>query len=308
MHSRRDPKRLVEVKTHIGPCLPERLPEVASLLDQEFVFGRGRIVSLVKRYPELFVPENIGKHRVALIEGQIASIALARTFSWSVSGRIWKGSMIGFVFTRPELRKRGLATRVLLDLKENLVKEKTDFAVLWTTSPTFYERLGWIPEDESLYGEAVVDSFVKTARTDPAPLTRDRIAFIERVRGRWMNEQVVRSESSYRNLPLPATSLEAFVVEKRGREGYALVGHADEDGYLYEWAGSPATLLSLWDTIRPCYERFFVNEREGSPGCNWLVVRGKVRLCSQGHAMWSFLSSAARKLSLPHFIPYFDRI
>jgi len=279
------------------------------MLDNEFVAKRGRTISVARRYPEAFSISNLLHIHLAMVGETIVSIAVAKPFSYAVADRVLHAAMIGFVWTRVEWRGRGLATNVLRNLVGLLAEEDLGFAVLWSTQPSFYDRLGWVVKDTSLYGRArgsrETALGINRLDTMPAAVTWDRI---ERLRERAFGERVIRSQESYTGLPLPAKEVTAIFAQDHDEEGFALVGYEGGNAYLYEWSGSPAILQDLWDELRRTCSTFFVNERADSPSGRWLTENTGIDLRRQELAMWLQLSRTTPSVDLPDHIPYFDRL
>jgi predicted N-acetyltransferase YhbS len=135
------------VSERIEPCPKERVPELIALLDEEFVLSRGRTISVERRFPEVFFARNLGNLWTVLVDGKVVAAAVAKPFEWLADEKTWTAAMVGLVVTRPELRGRGLASRLLVRLQSHLAQQGSEFAVLWTRHPQFYERLGWIQGD-----------------------------------------------------------------------------------------------------------------------------------------------------------------
>ena len=85
--------------------------------------------------------------RVALVDGDRV-IASAKRYDLSarIEGRIRRVLGIGAVFTPPEFRGRGAATRLLESMLEAAVTEGYEYAMLFSeVDPAFYQRLDFVP-------------------------------------------------------------------------------------------------------------------------------------------------------------------
>src|SRR5260221_953543 len=100
-------------------------------LDQQFVFGKGRRISLVERFPAVYCPENAANMVVLEENGEMLSFLACKRFNLLHEGNHWRGAMIGAVYTRAERRGEGLASRVLERSAKILRESGIDFAVLW---------------------------------------------------------------------------------------------------------------------------------------------------------------------------------
>lgn len=296
----------------IEPCPKERVPELIALLDEEFVLSRGRAISVERRFPEVFFARNLGNLWTVLVDGEVVAAAVAKPFEWLADEKTWTAAMVGLVVTRPELRGRGLASRLLVRLQSHLAQQGSELAVLWTRHPQFYERLGWIQGDEGLFGRALLD-----AEESPLALAlgghppgEKEVAEVERLRSQWAKERAQRSRATYHALPMPATSLEIHLAP-RGEEprAFAVVGKDGNTGYVYEWLGDPKAFPALWSSVRANCCPLFFNDRAGSSASVWLARECGVTWTEQRLAMWLPLAPSTCAPALIRWvIPYLDRI
>jgi len=84
-----------------------------------------------------YQPEQI---RVVEEDGQIASSV--RIFNREIYGGL-RLAGIGSVGTSPKYRGQGYATMLLKDAIRIMEEQGSDISILFTGSPTFYERVGW---------------------------------------------------------------------------------------------------------------------------------------------------------------------
>ena len=190
----------------IRAATPADLAQLLPLLDEEFVFAKGRRLSLAQRFPTRFAAERRAQQLLLAVDGQQIAAALAiRRFDWRDGEEIFSGAMIGAVYTRPPYRGQGLASRLLQEAAQRLRQEGVDFAVLWTDQPAFYARLGWQSADCGLLGS------LKLAPSAPAlpagvhalPLSSAQ-AQVEALRRSCLPALTLRTPGDYRQLPLPA--------------------------------------------------------------------------------------------------------
>lgn len=133
--------------TTTGPPRPARLddlPQVGSLLDD--VFRRSRGVydqSQLTDFPLVFCPGNLANNRLIEVDSRVVSHAGLWPRRMVVHGSQFRVAIIVSVATHPEYRHRGLAARLMASLQESLHAQAYDFAVLWTSVPDFYLKLGW---------------------------------------------------------------------------------------------------------------------------------------------------------------------
>lgn len=293
----------------IETCRPDELSALLVLLDNEFIFTKGRQLSLGVRFPHIFNLTNLDNIYLVKIKNSISSVIAVRQFEWITQGQVWLGAMIGMVFTRPEYRGQGLASLVMKSIQARLSEIGIDFAVLWTTIPEFYQRLGWILEDKGVLGKmAQPNTSLSNDFVIPKPLDTHTIQWIDSIRSKWVSERVVRSEVDYKVLPVPVHSVDVFLYETREQLGYALVGKLGETGYVYELVGHPATFHYLWYSIIAHYCQLYINNQQDSLINKWLVDRGQIIWTPQHQTMWLQVSQRAKDMSVGWYIPYFDRI
>jgi predicted N-acetyltransferase YhbS len=282
------------------------MEQVFSLLDNEFVQSRGRLLSLKHRFPHVLRPSSI----LAALQGnKIASLIAVRYFRWVTPDATWKGSMIGFVYTRPDHRGRGLASLLMETVRRDMVRDSTDFGVLWTTIPEFYARMGWISRDNGLFGRSLAVMRKAPSSSESSLLKMDAavVEHVEKLRHAWIPERLERSLADYNCIPLPATSVATCLIEGHESGAYAIVGNIGKAAYVYEIVGHPATFGDLWGFIRARYEQVYVNSLRGSPLVQALGSGGDVEWEPQRLTMWLPLSERAAR-SATWYIPYFDRI
>lgn len=302
---------MLHMVANVEHCRLEELPKLLALIDAEFVFAKDRHVSLAKRFPQVFCETNLANIYLAYVENSICSVAVIKRFAWIAQSRIWQGAMIGMIYTRPEYRGQGLASLIMRTVQSDLTNAGVDFAVLWTTIPSFYQRLEWVLEDKGIFGEVELPQPVNCNNLIAThSLTDKNIRWIEHVHSKWVPERVVRSKLDYRAMPLPATSVDAFMADETDElQGYALVGRSMQTGYVYEMVGHSDVFDRLWCAIANHYRKIYVNDRRDTPSTKWLDRNARVIWKPQRLAMWLRLSKEADNAPVGQwYIPYFDRI
>lgn len=299
----------------IRSATPADLPRLLPLLDEEFVFAKGRDISLAERFPTLFAAAQSPNLLLAVDEAQEIAAALAmRRFSWRDEEEIFSAAMIGAVYTRPDRRGQGLASRLLQEAAQRLRQDDVDFAVLWTGQPAFYARLGWQAADCGLLGS------IELAPSKPAlpagvralPLNA-ATAQVEALRRRCLPALTLRSPDDYRQLPLPAEHIELLWMETDGQPAYALFGTRGDYALVYELVGEladePAGFPALWQSICAGRRQVWVNEQAGSPAQRWLGAHTPIVWQEKPLAMWLPLRQDLPLARLAQcYIPFFDRI
>ena len=291
---------------------PADLERLVPQLDQQFVFSRGRCVSLAQRFPAVYSAENCVNVFLLADDDQVMSALACKHFDWVCSGGHWRGAMIGAVHTQTELRGHGFASRLMEEVAERLRAGGVEFAVLWTAVPAFYARLGWISADRGVLGK-IGQTQIPTAPPDGVikmPLDAADLSHIERIRQRWCDCRAPRRADDYRQLPLPAESVDLIMWgDGIDYAGYALVGNAGETGILYEMIGHPDAFPVLWPDICRGYRQLLANDTTDSASYRWLCQGTGLVWSTKPLATWLPLSAT---VTVEHaarwYIPYFDRI
>ena len=120
------------------------IPALGRLLDDVFRRSKGiHDQSQLTDFPLVFAPDNYSNSRVIVEDGRIVSHAALWPRELFVAGERWKAAVIVSVATEPEYRRRGLAAALMQSLQSTLDANGFDFAILWTSVPDFYRKLGW---------------------------------------------------------------------------------------------------------------------------------------------------------------------
>ncbi len=287
----------------ISSCSGGDFDALLPLLDQEFIFGKGRKLSLQQRFPGVLNRKHPQNILLAAVGGGIASALATKAFAWTTPQRSWRAAMIGMVYTRPDLRGLGTASALMRATQIRLAQAGCDFAVLWTSRPDFYSRLGWYGLDCGMLGSVRVASADASAPAMPAP--GSAIDWIEALRARYAPERAERTETTYSSLYPPAERLELL----RGDSACAILGSNDGNAYLLDILGDEAELPALWSRLATRYPALYLNLQRGSPAERFLSGRTEIEWQAQRLAMWLPLSAAARAAPFADwYVPFIDRI
>lgn len=296
----------------IHAATPGDLEKLIPLLDDEFILGKGRQISLAQRFPAVYCPENVNNIFIAKENDIIISALATKQFTWQDNGEPFHGTMLGAVYTHPHRRKEGLASRLLAWVAEVSRQNGADFAVLWTATPAFYARLSWFSSDCGLLGEAAIcanttDSFDKVETVSANSASSQSI---ELVRRQWLDSLILRHADDYRQLPLPAGTVNLLRCgENTAKACYALLGCNGDTNIVYEMIGHPDSFHALWRKICSQSKRTIVNDQPGSMSYRWLSQNASVMWQAKPLAMWLPLSAKADMARISRwYIPYFDRI
>ena len=285
----------------IRPCTPAELPALIALLDEEFIFSKGRKLSLARRLPTALHADNSANILLACRGDAIAACVVVKRFDWITPERSWRGAMIGLVFTRAAERGQGLATRLLHSAQEQLRADGAAFAVLFTAQPAFYRRLGWTSADCGLFG-----TYASTGG-DAAHCAPTDARTVEAIRARQSDAHLQRDGASYRSLPLPAERLE--MRASIGSAAYSIYGVQADCAYVYELGGEPSGRAALWQDICAAAATIHINERRGSASAQWFAHIPGIAWRDHALAMWLPLAKPACARHFGEwYIPYLDRI
>lgn len=271
------------------------------LLDEEFIYSKGRSVSLAQRFPTALHADNCPNILLACRGEDIAAAIAIKRFDWIAPERSWRGAMIGLVYTRPAERGQGFASQLLRAAEERLRAEGADFAVLWTAQPEFYRRLGWASTDCGMFGTYA------SAGGSAAGCMTAAAGAIEVLRLRSYSAHMLRDSANYRTLPLPAERLDLLASPDGG--SYAIYGVQADRAYVYEFGGAPSGYAALWQDVCAAARTVYINEHRGSAAQQWLSNIAGISWREQALAMWLPLADPdSEGYYARWYIPYLDRI
>ncbi|WP_374350800.1 GNAT family N-acetyltransferase [Chitinimonas sp.] len=285
--------------------LAAQLPE----LDQQFVFGKGRKLSLLQRYPAMFAADGYGGMYVLASADSLLSSLCCKTVLWHERGRVWRGAMIGAVYTPPALRQQQYASTLLQAFSAQLTDDGYDFAVLWASQSGFYARQGWAPRDSSVVAELPA----RQAPAEPTVTVRAMDASLagemEAIRTAYLPSRIMRNPIDYLTLPLPAADLHIHRWLAGGGDCYALLGWAGDQGYVYEMVGNPKGYAALWRSLLASGKHLLINDALETPSYLWLSDQAGVSWQAKSLAMWQSLSVAfGERGEFDAHISFLDRV
>lgn len=291
---------MVATRLQVSSLEPAGLPSAIELFDSEFIFSRGRSISLAQRFSDVFSSGDcfITAGKVA---DQLVSALVVRSFTWAGGNRKWRGAMIGLVCTRREYRGKGYAAELLAAAEQRCRVLGHDFAALWAGNHGIYKRLGWVAADRGMLGTRRTCSHSATPDlSDPPAATIRRIHALHETRG---SQQVERQLANYKHL-LPPAERRLFFLEGNS---YALCGEHKRAGYVYDLAGSDVDMPRLWDKLSENFNDIYINvERDSAAHC-WLQKHTLLEWKEQSLTMWKPLRSDSVPFRQWH-IPFMDRI
>lgn len=294
----------------IKKCSMAEVPSVLALADDVFLKSRNREGDFLKSYPSVFGKQSNSVFYAAFENSKAVSAALYKPCRYMLNDQVLTGATIGFVCTDPAYRGLGLSSQILSRTAEDMAESGVDFGVLYTGIPAFYERLGWILADDSAYCESAKLVNVSAEHTVIAqsPQQADW-TWLEYIRAKYLKQRVLRNQSDYATLPLPAKIVECYAIKDGGPECYALLGRSGAEGYLYEMVGDTAGFGILWNSFIQGLSSLYVNDRIGSSSYVWMRDNGLADWVSRVSTMWLPVS---HRLPYPHkagiHLHYLDHI
>lgn len=300
-----------QVEIQVATARHEQIPLLQAACDEEFIFSRGRKLSLSRRFGDVWALANARNISVATSAGEPVGTAAARHFTYRNGAETWHCAAIGMVWTRASHRKQGIGAKVMTHLVSQLTASGCDALFLWTSIPKFYEAFGFITEDGSVFGaqtpaELSLPPTAKASSAQLLPFDASLISQIEDVRSRHAGTRVDRTLETWASIPVPAETLWVALAA----DAYALWGRQGDTAFLYEMVGETGEFNGLIRALRgarPALEKIYFNDCAGNASATHLEKAG-VSLQPQSLTMWKPLTPHARDLAPIVHIPYFDRI
>ena len=145
-HSKEHPRILgiFVFMTELRATRHDDISELGQLLDGVFRRSKGITdQSQLTDFPLVFSPANYSNSRVIVEDARIVSHAALWPRELIVGELRLKAAVIVSVATLPDYRMRGHAATLMRDLQDTLSADGFDLAILWTSVPDFYRKLGW---------------------------------------------------------------------------------------------------------------------------------------------------------------------
>lgn len=294
---------------HIGQGQPS--PAVLAMLDQEFVTGRGRRISLQQRYPRVFQDAASTEFLVCYDQASPVSALAVQHFAWQLGGTGYRVAMLGLVATHPAWRGKGCASLLLQQAQRQLHETDCDFGLLWTAQPAFYERQGWLRRTGGVMGayQCPPGASTTAANVTTTPASECPAQELEALRQTFCEGPVARTALHYATLPLPAEEVVVLRCADGGQQAYALVGVAAGTAYVYEMVGAVPLFARIWLAACQRWQKFVINDQEGSASWAWFQGHVAVQWQPKALGMWLPLSGRAGALQRADWqLPFFDRI
>ncbi len=296
---------------------PGELGAIVEMLDEAFIYSKGRRISLATRFPGLFVAENSDGIYLGIENGKPAVIVATRRFKYRLRSELLTGVMVGGVFTVSEFRREGRAAAVMTYMQKEMLQGGADFGILWASDPRLYQRLGWECLDSGRYTSFDVETASRgkqAGRGCPRFDVAAEKSWIPEVDGfrRDVCEQgwlgaIERTDASYAAVPIPAFRVKVLVAKDgNSLTGYCICGEAEHgQAYVYEAHGSVPLGRSL---IRCLSEdlgarAILINDREGNLFYDDLT---ELTWSNQNLTMLFKVRDSVQLGDV--FVPYIDRI
>ena len=235
-----------------GPraCFPEEDIEIIDLINALFREGTGQNVRT--DYPLLYDPAMLHNRRVIKLDGKVVAHVPVLAREVVVSQDRLLIALISATLTHPDYRRRGLATRCLLDCVRIMDENGWPVSVLWTAEATFpfYQNSGWeavssqgwvyyIRNDEAHLFSAGPFEIIPYDQID-----RRHVEAVRRLHDAEPN-RIVRSPSQHDalfSLPMVRTLL---AVDRGRVTAYLVYGHSMNKPGLIEAGGDRDAIESL---------------------------------------------------------------
>ena len=296
----------------VNPISKQELTDLIRLLNKALIHSRQRTLSFESRFSGVYDTDNLDKLFVAKADSRIISSVAVKHRQLIYNGTTLDLAMLGGVFTKPNYRGQGLASSILRYVETSLRQTEFDATVLWTTIPSFYERVGWNLWDIGLYGPLQKRKLLKASQTTVkcVSITTEAIKRLEEIRAKYLPCRVIRQPIDYQTIPFPAEKIECFkVVVDDEWKAYAISGRSNDIGYVYEIIGDPAVFIDLLSAIGGAYQKIYVNDYIGSPSAQWMDAHKLACLAPKNLAMWQILTSSLTMENMkPIYISFMDRI
>ena len=232
----------------VEECSEEYMQELVAFLSKWLRGSDQPVIS--KEYPLLFNDSPLVKHFIIRNDnGEIISHAGA-IVRYIVSGTArLRFGMISNVFTRPDYRNNGLATKVVLKAVEFLEESQCALAILWTDQEKFYSKLKF-----RRMGKEWIFKLFKEKLNDNVPeprfYTEELLPDIMAV----YNRKPLRVERTVKEmkrlLEIPNMKTYVYIGPSGKTEAYACLGKGyDFKGVIHEICGEPRAMEILLSGI-----------------------------------------------------------
>ena len=149
----------------IRPVAPSELPDTAKSLSEWMKTSSD--YTLQQTFPQVYRTDGQANLFGLFDDNRLLShVAVEKVRLISPQGA-FRAGLIGAVATDPEVRGRGLASRLLAEVVSQCRTQGLDAAILWSEERSFYERLGFRPAGRQ---EEVL---IRTQPGSPIPGIRD---------------------------------------------------------------------------------------------------------------------------------------
>jgi predicted N-acetyltransferase YhbS len=237
--------------------------DALKLIDDEFVFGKGRSISLAERLPDAYGKTNSAGIFCALHNNFVIGTVVTKHIHVRIDQQSISGYMMGGIATKKDFRRQGVATQLYHYVEKMLARE--NFFVLWTGIPDFYYRMGWKKCGTGIFGE------IQSPNSDSEADTCWTLAKINREK-EFLIINALREQSGYAtllpengmryaNLPLPVGNCDVVAArdENSDAKAYVAYGYLDDIAYVYELAGNDLALGYIMNDLCKRFSKVYVN-------------------------------------------------
>ncbi|MBM81682.1 MAG: hypothetical protein CMJ78_13970 [Planctomycetaceae bacterium] len=231
---------------------PHELPLLAQLLDDVFRRSKGVLdQSQLTDFPLVYCPENLSNSRVIVEDTRIVSHAALWPRQLIVQSVDLKSAIICSVATFPEYRMRGYAATLMRSLQQTLVEESYDIAILWTSVPDFYLKLGWQAVAPGGLLVTLDGSSIPSRDNGPTIVAYDESSHLDQLLAIHDHEPVrmQRTRDEYQKLfKLPKINVYTTVIDGRV-QAYLAHGNACNKRGLIEYGGPANDIMALAEHV-----------------------------------------------------------
>jgi GNAT superfamily N-acetyltransferase len=234
-----------------SPLVPER-PALYKWLNDGLRPGKPN--RLQQEFPTALEDPDFGLHSIVTVEGQFASHAFARVVDVCADGCTLPFGMIGLVYTDPDFRGNGYASRCVSRCLDGLRERNIPLAGLWSDQPDFYRRLGFEPGGQEIWFSVSAEDCARVRAGSGnglhvgLPREKDWTA-LESL----YNEKPLRALRRPGELRRLASAPETrLVVAREGDRvlAYAAMGRGDDfPGAVHEWAGEASAVAACLEAL-----------------------------------------------------------
>lgn len=288
----------------VSEITESELKILLNMLDREFIHNKNRQISLIKRFPSVFIVNN-RKIFIVKEEKFIYGGFSLKTVAIEVDSVIFNFAFVGMVWVDETKRGIGIGRKLIYCAREIMEQINIDCGVLWTSKPDFYAKFGWQLSGVGVFGEISQHKDIFSI-TDRFERVSGNFHLLENIRKKNFSSWITRKIIDYNTLPIPA---EQVFFASSEDNGYLMFGVAMGIAYIYEVVAEEKDWRGLLQKILNKYDRLYFNLSKEDPFFIWLKNNYLIEYQEQNNTMWLPLTEKGKSvIEKIKYIPYFDRI